>query len=415
MNKTPARGTGTAAPGAAQPRAPAPLALFLPSLAGGGAERMTLNLARGLLDLGRPVDLVLARASGPYLAQVREQMREQVQDQAQDQSGEPAPPELRLVDLDRPRVLAALPGLVRYLRHRRPRALLAAMDHANLIALWAVALAGTGTRCLVSVRSNLSAESAHADGLAGRLLLPLARRFYPRASAVVAVSAGVAADLQRHLRLPPGRLQVIHNPVLTPDLPALAALPPPHPWFSDGGPPVLLAAGRLAPQKDYPTLLEAFARVRRVRPARLVILGEGPQRPALSARSAALGLAPWVDLPGFTPNPFCYMRAARLFVLASAWEGLPGVLIQAMACGTPVVSTDCPSGPREVLADGAFGPLVPVGDPAALAAAILATLAQPPDPARLRARAADFALAPISRRYLDLLDPAIDPSLDPDA
>ncbi|TVQ85402.1 MAG: glycosyltransferase [Chromatiaceae bacterium] len=374
---------------------------------------MTLNLARGLLDLGRPVDLVLARASGPYLAQAREQAQDQAQDQAPDQSGGRAPPELRLVDLDRPRVLAALPGLVRYLRRRRPRALLAAMDHANLIALWAVALAGTGTRCLVSVRSNLSAESAHANGLAGRLLLPLARRFYPRASAVIAVSAGVADDLQRHLRLAPGRLQVIHNPVLTPDLPALAAAPPPHPWFGDGGLPVLLAAGRLAPQKDYPTLLEAFARVRRVRPARLLILGEGPQRAALAARIQALGLTPWVDLPGFTPNPFCFMRAARLFVLASAWEGLPGVLIQAMACGTPVVSTDCPSGPREVLADGAFGALVPVGDPAALAAAILATLERPPDPARLRARAADFALAPISRRYLDLLDPAIDPALDP--
>ncbi|MEY6432695.1 glycosyltransferase [Thioalkalicoccus limnaeus] len=362
-----------------------PIALFLPSLAGGGAERMMLNLAGGLAARGRPVDLVLARASGPYLDQV--------------------PSGVRVVDLDRGRVLAALARLTFYLRHTRPRALLAAMDHANIVALWARDLAGTGTRCLVSVRSNLSAETLNGRGLAARAMPRLARTFYRRAEAVVAVSRGVAADLGRHLRIEPSRLHVIHNPVVTPDLPTMAAAAPPHRWFAeDACRPVLLAAGRLVAQKDFPTLIRAFARVRAHHPARLVILGEGPERRSLERLTHELGVATDVDLPGFQPNPFGFFRSAALVVCSSAWEGLPGVLIQALACGTPVVSTDCRDGPREILEDGRLGRLVPVGDSLALADAILATLTAPPARAPLIARAADFALEPITDLYLALLE-----------
>ncbi len=189
----------------------------------------------------------------------------------------------------------------------------------------------------------------------------LARRFYPWADTVIAVSEGVADDLVSCLGLSRAQITVIPNPVVSDDIEALANEPLEHPWFAPGAPPVLLAAGRLTTQKAFPTLLQAFARLVPERDLRLMILGEGPDRGALQAEIDALGLGARVALPGFDPNPFRYLARARLFVLSSAWEGLPGVLIQAMACGTPVVSTDCPSGPREVLENGRLGPLVPVG------------------------------------------------------
>jgi glycosyltransferase involved in cell wall biosynthesis len=362
------------------------LAIFLPSLSGGGAERMMLNLARGFTEAGTAVDLVVGTATGPYRDLV--------------------PPGATLIDLGAGRVLAALPGLVRYLRRRRPEVLLAAMDHANLIALWARFLARVPTRVAVSVRNHLSQEARHAPTRAGRLLPRLARVFYPWAAAVIAVSQGVADDLERLLGPGRARVLVIPNPVVTPDLEDLAAAPPRHPWLHAGPdgavPPVILAAGRLTPQKDFPTLLRAFARLPDPH-LRLLILGEGPERPALESLGRDLGLAGRLDLPGFLTNPFACMARARLFVLSSAWEGLPGVLIQAMACGTPVVSTDCPSGPREVLADGRFGPLVPVGDVQGLADAIAATLERPIFPEVLRARAADFGLVAVTRQYAEAL------------
>jgi len=368
-----------------------PLAIFLPSLAGGGAERMMLNLAQGAVAAGVAVDLVVGQAVGPYLALV--------------------PPGCTLVDLGSARVLGALPGLVRYLRRRRPRALLAAMDHANMVALWARALARVPTRVCVSVRSNLSQEAAHSPLLAGRWMPRLARAFYPHADAVIAVSQGVADDLDRLLGAGRARILVIPNPVVTPELAALAAASADHPWLQPDTGPVILAAGRLAPQKDYPTLIRAFAALSAERDLRLIILGEGPERAALESLIAQLGLGDRVALPGFRDNPFAFMSRARLFVLSSAWEGLPGVLIQAMACGTPVVSTDCPSGPREVLADGCYGPLVPVGAVEALAAAMALTLEQPPEPERLKARAAAYGREPVTRRYLEVLGcGALDPA-----
>lgn len=358
------------------------LALFLPSLAGGGAERMMLNLVGGCLAAGVPVDLVCASATGPYRALV--------------------PAGACLIDLGAGRVLAALPGLASYLRRERPAALLAAMDHANLVALWARGLARVPTRVVVSVRNQLSLEARHAPTRLGRLLPTLARQFYPGADGIVAVSQGVADDLRGLIGAGPA-VTVIPNPVVTDDLPALAAADLDHPWFAPGEPPVVLAAGRLTGQKDLPTLLRAFARLVPERDLRLVILGDGPDREALTRLSDGLDLGGRVALPGFAENPFAWMARARVFVLSSAWEGLPGVLIQALACGTPVVSTDCPSGPREVLADGRFGPLVPVGDDAALARAIAGVLDNPPAADFLKARADDYRLEPVTRRYLAAL------------
>jgi glycosyltransferase involved in cell wall biosynthesis len=197
-------------------------------------------------------------------------------------------------------------------------------------------------------------------------------------------------------------MTTIYNPVVDYRLVTMAQASPSHPWLLSRQVPVILAAGRLVPQKDFTTLIQAFARVRRERPARLLILGDGEQRDALLALAAECGVRDDVDLPGFDPNPFAAMRAASAFVLSSRYEGLPGVLIQAMACGARVVSTDCPSGPREVLEGGRWGTLVPVGDVAALATAVAATL-DDPHPPDVRVRTAAFSEEQAVERYARVL------------
>jgi glycosyltransferase involved in cell wall biosynthesis len=359
------------------------VAIFLPSLVGGGAERMMLNLALGLARAGLDVDLVLAQAIGDYLDDVT--------------GG------VKVVDLGARRTITALPGLARYLTRKHPAALVSALDHANLVALAAKAISGTPTPVFVSVRNTLSMSTRRTGRLRDRLVLYLTGHFYGRAEAVIAVSRGVATDLASLTGLPQDRIKVIYNPVVTPELRALAAEQLTHPWFAPGAPPVILAAGRLTEQKGFATLISAFSQVRTKRSVRLLILGEGPERRHLKSEIRRLGLADEVRLEGFVKNPFAYMRRAALFVLSSLWEGLPGVLIQAMACGAPVVSTDCPSGPREILEDGRLGPLVPPGDATALADAMVATLDNPPGQDDLLERAGDFALDEVTRQYLEVL------------
>jgi glycosyltransferase involved in cell wall biosynthesis len=327
------------------------LALFVPSLRGGGAERVMVNLARGFVERGLRVDLVLARAEGPYLSQV--------------------PKEVRVVDLGARRVLYSLPGLVRYLRRERPQAMLSTLSHANIIALWARKLARVPTRLVVREANTVSVETANVPALKAKLMPHLIKTFYPWADAIVANSRGVAEDLMKLTGLPPDNIKVIYNPVVTPELFAKAEEPLDHPWFRPGEPPVVLGVGRLTQQKDFPTLIRAFALVRKERPARLMILGEGEERPKLEALVRELGMEEDVALPGFVENPYKYMKRAAVFVLSSKWEGLPTALIEALALGIRVVATNCPSGPEEVLEGGKWGRLVPVGDPAGLAQAIL--------------------------------------------
>jgi len=334
-----------------------PIAFFLPSLRSGGAERVILNLAHGLVERGFPVDLVLVTAEGGFLDQLS--------------------PEVRLVDLHSRRVLQSLVPLTNYLRREQPRVLVPSMSHANVVALWAAKLAGRSTPVMVTVHTTMS-QYASTQGRLARWLWPsLLRAFYPWAAHVVAVSAGAADDLARTSGLPRDSIKVIYNPVITPSVLAGVHQIPDHPWFAPGEPPVILGVGRLTPPKDFTTLIRAFAQVRHRRAARLVILGEGEDRADLMALVAQLGVAADVALPGFQENALAYMAASAVFVLSSAWEGLPTVLIEALAAGTTVVSTDCPSGPREILQEGRLGALVPVGDAAALAEAINDALDRP--------------------------------------
>jgi len=329
------------------------LAVFAPSMAGGGAERGALKLAEGLAHRGFDVDLVLAAAEGPRLSEI--------------------PAEVRLVDLGARRVLSSLPGLMRYLRREKPAALASVLDHANVVALWARKLGRYSGRVVVIEQNTLSEAASNGKSRRDRMMPWMVTRFYPWADYVVGVSAGVIEDLVRLTDLSPEKFRVIFNPIVTADIAEKARSPVDHAWFSDGS-SVFVAAGRLRPQKDFPTLLRAFSQVRAKRPARLIILGEGPERGELEVLLRELDIAGDVSLPGATSNPYAYMARATAFVLSSRWEGLPTVLIEALSCGVPVIATDCPSGPREILADGRHGELVPVGDAAALARAMDAAL-----------------------------------------
>lgn len=359
------------------------ISLFTSTLGGGGAERVLVNLAGALVARGHPVELVLSSAAGPY--------REQV------------PVGIPVVDLAATRTVYSVVALARHLRRTQPAALLSALDTANVTALVARAVSGVSTRLVVSVHSPLRVTAQGNVGFVDRYMPRLTRWSYVAADAVVAVSKGVGEELAAETRIPADRIHVIYNPVVTPVLRLKAAEPVQHPWVAPGAPPLFLGIGRLTHQKDFDTLLRAFARVRGVRPAHLMVLGEGELRPALQARARALGIEMDTALPGFTSNPYALLSRAAAFVLSSAWEALPTVLIEALACGTPVVSTRCRFGPDEILCNGAYGPLVPVGDDAALAQAMLDMLERPPDRERLQQRARAFSDEACISAYLDVL------------
>jgi glycosyltransferase involved in cell wall biosynthesis len=358
------------------------LAIFIPSMREGGAERSMIKLAHGLTTHGYGVDLVLAQAEGPHLSEI--------------------PASVRVVNLKSRRVLSSLPALMRYLRRERPAALLSVLDYANIVALWARKLVGGPTCIAVNEQNTISISARHSPQRRQRLMPRLVQRFYPWATHIIGNSQGVADDLSQITKLPRQQIQVIYNPVITPEMQQLAAAPLDHPWFAPGQPPVVLATGRLTQQKDFPTLLQAFAQVRQTHPARLLILGEGAERPALEALVTQLGLDGAVSLPGFVENPYAYMARAALFVLSSRWEGLPTVMIEALCCGLPLVATDCPSGPREILRDSEYGQLVPVGNAPALAQAMLTALTGS-GPRPVAASWQRFALEPVVNQYIDLL------------
>lgn len=338
-----------------------PVALLMPNFEAGGAERVMIRLAQGLARAGHTVHLVVLSDHGPYRSML-----------------EPQDPRIQVHSLNAQRAWLAIAAMVRYLRQHRPVAVLSALFHCNFLAVIARSLACPFTnhrpRVVISEHNTLELVRTSVSPMRWYIFKLALRVTYPLADVVVCVSSGIAQGLGDALPQLKPKLCVIGNPVVTDDMLQQSYAPLDHPWAQADQPPLVLAVGRLIPAKGFDVLLTAFKQVRKQIPARLMILGEGPERQNLQVQIEALNLSDVACLHGFTPNPFAWMRRSALFVLSSRHEGLPGALIEAMACGTPVVATDCPHGPSEILEQESWGRLVPVDDAPALAQAIEATL-----------------------------------------
>jgi glycosyltransferase involved in cell wall biosynthesis len=362
----------------------AQVAVFVPFSFGRGVERVNVTLALALAARGIDVDVVVASGNGPYFGELNGTAR--------------------LVDLAVGRTLASLIPLASYLRLERPSVMLSAPDSGSIVALLARRLARVDTRMVTVTHAVLSRSLIRKPGWYRRAFPHLLRRLYATADALVAVSDWVADDLARLAGLPRSRVEVIPNPVVHDGLLAQTCEGAGHPWLQTRSAPVILSVGRLNGEKNYGDLLRAFALLCRERRARLIILGEGTERACIERLAAELGVADNVSLPGFASNPYGYMARASLLALSSSYEALPTVVIEALACGCPIVATDCPGGVREILDGGRWGRLVPPGDHEAMKDAMLRTLDDPPSPERLRRRAMEFHVDRVVDRYLRVLD-----------
>lgn len=362
------------------------IALFIPSLRGGGAERMFARMATHFSELGHSVDMVVMSSAN---TEYQDELSAQV----------------RLVDLKTPRLWTSLPAFRRYCREERPDVVVSAMPLANGIAAWVMRLMKAPPRLVITERNAISMAFGDLDVPKYRPLMWLIRPSYRWADAAVGVSKGVAKRLRRMPGLAPNRVYSIPNPAWSPDIETHAnSAASTHGWLEDKRVPVIISAGRMEAQKDFANLLRAFSKVRSRRLAKLVIIGEGSQQRQLEALAIELGIDQDLAMPGFQKNPFVWFAKADVFVMSSIHEGFPNVLVECMACGTPVVSTDCPSGPSEILEGGVYGPLVPVGDHAALAEAIEQQLDNPISVDWLKARAREFSIEASCSAYWDLIE-----------
>jgi glycosyltransferase involved in cell wall biosynthesis len=359
------------------------LAVFLATSGHSGVDRLMRNLLGEFARRGLSVDLLRIRNHGPYF--------------------DPPGDRVAVVSLGAAHINSSLVPLVRYLRSARPHALLCDKDRVNRIALWARQIARVPTRVAARIGTTVSVQLATRSPWVRWWQLFSMRRFYPWADAVIFPSRGAASDFAAVTGFAPERLHAIPNAIVDLELNRLSEEAPEHPWLAGKGPPLILGVGELCARKDFATLIRAFARVQARRPSRLMILGEGREKRNLEGLAQTLGVGGRIALPGFVTNPYAYMARARLFVLSSLWEGSPNVVVEAMAVGTPVVCTDCPSGPREILEGGRYGLLVPVGDYEALACAIEETLEHPPAPAVLKEAAARYNVVTSASRYLEVL------------
>ncbi len=359
------------------------IACFFATSGHSGVDRAMKHLIPALLKRGYPVDLLHVQKHGPYLDETMEG--------------------LRVIDLGSKHVYPSLPAVVRYLRAERPVVMLSDKDRVNRTALLARRLAGGDTRLVLSSGTTISIDLATRGPFDRWLQRNSMGKLYGYADNVIVTSVGVADDMAEYTGLAREKLTVVPSPVIPESCFDSEQPKPDHPWFSEGQPPVILGVGELCMRKDFSCLLRAFARLRRERDCRLVILGKGRQGDVLKALALELGVAEDVDFVGFKSNPYSYMQHAALFAFTSKWEGLGFVLIEALALGTPVVSTDCPSGPREILQGGKYGALVAVGDHENLALAMAETLDKPLSSSFLKEAARPYEIEASTDAYLDAL------------
>jgi glycosyltransferase involved in cell wall biosynthesis len=356
------------------------IAFFLPNLSGGGAQRVAINLAIEFLRLGYQVDFVLARTEGELLRDL--------------------PMQINLVELKVSRVLFAIHGLAKYLRTIKPHAIIAAPNHTHQAVLFTKIVWRIDTRIILRIGNHVSTVRENSTKIQEKIYPFIIWLFQSFVDRFIAVSQSVADDLTKEIKISPERITVIYNPVLRDEINLRKNSNLEHPWFNDKSKPVILAVGRLVTQKDYPTLLHAFAIVRKHRSAKLVILGDGPLLGKLQELVDGLGIQNDVAFLGFDINPYRYMSRCKVFVLASAWEGFPNVLAEALACGSQAVATDCPGGSAEILTGGKFGFLCPVGDPTALAETIIQAIDKPLPVEKIKKRALEFSATASAAHYL---------------
>ena len=399
------------------------ITFVIDSLGGGGAERVVLRLAKGLIDRGHKVDIAMFQAIVHYPKDIPEDTRLFVMnggfDKGKEQSAKTVltrlvriPRTLRPFDwaraasalnwnpccLPTSRMVGQARAIASYIALEKPDCILPNLPGPKIATLLAYHFL-TEFPPIIPVVHNVVRYR--------RRRRRRAQYLFANAAHCVGVSHGVSKSLADTIGVPAENITTIYNPVVTPDLTNMAMEQPNHPWFLDHGAPIILAAGRLEKQKDYPTLIRAFSRLAGLRPCRLVILGHGSKQHELEALAKDLAVADRVSFAGWTDNPFAFMSRAALFVLSSIHEGFSLVLAEALACGCPCVSTDCPSGPAEILQHGRLGPLVPVGDDAALAEAMGHVLDQPPDGNVLRQRAIDFSAERSVDTYEQLIESLI--------
>lgn len=333
------------------------LAFFMRWAQGGGAERVMISLANQFVEAGYRVDFVFVNAQGKFIQDID--------------------PRIQIVDLKAQRAAFASWHFYRYLCKEQPHTVISALNYINIFAILATLLMPSHKpKLIVTEHGTLGATSQNLTGRA-RLVPKLMQWLYPFAQQVIAVSDGVADDLAQQIALPRQNIMTIYNPIDFTKIEQLKAQPLQHPW-GEQNIPIVLGVGRLVEVKNFPLLIEAFLQVRKTMSCRLVILGEGEKRNELEQLVQASAYAEDICLLGFSENPYPWMARADVFVLSSNSEGLPTVLIEAIACGASVISTDCPHGPREILQDGAYGILVPVNDVQQMVQTMTHILQQPP-------------------------------------
>ena len=348
------------------------IGFFIPSLRGGGAERMFANLVNGFSYRDFKVDLILAQKEGPYLKDISKKVN--------------------IVDLKSSRVLKSLFPLVKYLRKKKPDILITTLDHVNIISIIAKIISRSPVKLIIRQAIYYKLSSA-------RIKIFLESILYKKADKIIAISKGVKNSLRETMKIPEQKIKVIYNPVFAPSIIEKSKKEVNHPYFRNKQDKVILGAGRLSRQKDFSTLIRAFNKLRKIRKVRLIILGEGDSRKELEGLIKLLDLEESVSLPGFVKNPYAYMSKSDVFVLSSKLEGFGNVLVEAMACGVSIVSTNCQSGPYEILDGGKYGKLVPVGDVEKLSKAIAESLRDPTDKDILRNRAKVFSVESAVNKY----------------
>ena len=301
------------------------------------------------------------------------------------------------------KLICFLPSLIQYLKNMNPQYIISAQTYTNIITLLAKNHLNSKVKVILTEHTHLSHEILNQnDSYYWKFITPLIQRHYDKADSIVTVSKGVAKDLTESIGIKPKKIVTIYNPVIKNDIFTKIHEPVVHPWFQ-GRNLVILGVGRLEPQKDWLTLLKAFVLVLESHPAKLVILGEGSLRKELEQTLSDLDIKGHVEFPGKVKNPYKYMARSDVFVLSSLFEGLSNVLIEALACGCNIVSTDCLSGPAEVLKNGKYGILVPIHDKYAMSNAILTSLSTFYDQKDLINRALDFRIENSYHEYNGLI------------